>query len=140
MELLMPSLIALLLAVAIAYFVIPQLAPSVLMIVSALVLAWAVFSHATRFGVTEYERATWMYKIGEYSGIILFGVILFIGYGLFMMQGQSGSGASNTSILTGGPTMPNLTMPSVGGGFGTVYRTVRSRLGELARKGRISLD
>jgi hypothetical protein len=130
MELLMPSLIALLLAVAVSYFVIPKLAPNVLMIVSAIVLAWAVFSHATRFGVTEYERATWYYKIGEYSGFILFGIILFIGYGYYTMQGQSGSG----------PAMPNLTMPTVGGGFGTIYRTVSSRLGELARKGRITLD
>lgn len=137
MELLMPSLIALLLAVAIAYFVIPQLAPNVLMIVSAVVLAWAIFSHATRFGVTEYERATWYYKISEYSGLIMFGIILFIGYGMFMMRGQSGSG--NAGILPG-PTMPSLNLPTVGGGFGTVYRTVRSRLGELARKGRITLD
>ncbi len=138
MELLMPSLIALLLAVAVSYFVIPKLAPNILMIVSAIVLAWAVFSHATRFGVTEYERATWYYKIGEYSGFILFGFILFIGYGMYMMQGQSGSG--NASILSSGPAMPNLTMPTVGGGFGTIYRTVSSRLGELARKGRITLD
>jgi hypothetical protein len=137
MELLMPSLIALLLAVAVAYFVIPQIAPNVLIIVSAVILVWAVYSHATRFGITEYERRTWTYKIQEYYGVIAFAVILFIGYGMFFAKGQSGSG--NGSILPG-PAMPNLTLPTVGGGFGTVARTVSSRLGELMRKGRISLD
>lgn len=131
----MPSLIALLLAVAIAYFVIPQLAPSVLILVSAVILAWAIYTHATRFAVTEYERATWTYKIGQYSGLIVFGTILLIGYGLFFMNGQSGSG----NVLPG-PSMPNLNMPTVGGGFGTIARTVRSRMGELMRKGRITLD
>lgn len=133
----MPSLIALLLAVAVAYFVIPQMAPNVLIIVSAVILAWAVYSHASRFGVTEYERATWIYKIREYSGILMFGVILFIGYGFFFMKSQSGSG--NSSILPG-PSMPALSLPTVGGGFDTIARTVRSRIGELVRKGRITLD
>jgi hypothetical protein len=137
MELLMPSLIALLLAVAVAYFVIPQLAPNVLVIVSAVILAWAIYSHATRFGVSEYERATWTYKIREYSGLILFGVILIIGYSLFFAKSQMGSG--NTSMLPG-PAMSNLNFPSVGGGFDTIARTVRSRIGELMRKGRITLD
>lgn len=130
----MPSLIALLLGVAVAYFVIPQLAPSVLIIVSAIILAWAIYVHASRFAVTEYERATWTYKISQYSGLIAFGVILLIGYGLFFMQGQSGSG----NIL-GSPMSP-VNMATTGGGFSTVARTVRSRIGELMRKGRITLD
>jgi hypothetical protein len=134
MELMMPSLIALLLGVAVAYFVIPQLAPNVLIIVSAVILAWAVYAHASRFGITEYERATWTYKISQYSGLIVFGVILVIGYGLFFMQGQSGSG-----VITGANMSP-LTVGTVGGGFSTVARTVRSRIGELMRKGRITLD
>lgn len=135
MELLMPSLIALLLAVAVAYFVVPKMAPNVLIIVSSIILAWALYSHYTRFAVTEYERATWIYKFREYSGVLVFGVILFIGYFLFFVRGSSGG-----SILPGSSNMPALTMPTVGGGFGTVARTVRSRIGELMRKGRITLE
>lgn len=129
----MPSLIALLLAVAVAYFVIPQMAPSVLIIVSAVILAWAVYSHATRFAVTEYERATWTYKLKDYTGLFVFGTILVIGYGMFFMQGQSGG------IISNSPMAP-VNLSTVGGGFGTVARTVRSRIGELLRKGRITLD
>ncbi len=137
MELFMPSLIMLLLGVAVAYFLVPKLAPNVLMIVGSVLLAWAVYNHATKFGITEYERATWYYKISQYSGFIAFGVILLIGYGLFFAKSQSGSG--NGTMLPGSP-MPNLTMPAVGGGFSMIARTVSSRIGELMRKGRITLD
>ncbi len=129
----MPSLVAMLVAVAIAFFVIPRLAPSVLIVVSSLVLAGAVFMHYDRFGVTEYERATWMYNIKQYTGFIIFGVILLGGYGFLYMQKQSGSGSSNIS-------MPALNMPTVGGGMGVVAKTVSSRIRELMQKGRISID
>ena len=132
----MPSLVMLLLGVAVAYFLVPKMAPNVLMLVGSVLLVWAVYNHATKFGITEYERATWYYKIHQYTGFVVFGVILLIGYFLFFMKSQSGSG---NTILSGSP-MPNLTMPTVGGGFGMIARTVSSRIGELMRKGRISLD
>ncbi len=127
----MPSLVMLLLGVAVAYFLVPKLAPNVLMIVGSVLLAWAIYNHATKFGITEYERATWYYKLGSYSSYLVFGVILLVGYVLFFARGQNGAGAA---------PMPNVTMPVVGGGFGMIARTVSSRVGELLRKGRISLD
>ncbi len=130
----MPSLIALLLGVAVAYFLIPKLAPDVLMVVGSILLAFAIYNHAKRFGITEYERATWTYKLGEYSSYIVIGIVLIVGYGLYFMNGQSGSG----NVL--GTPMPPMNMPVVGGGFGMIAKTVRSRIGELLRKGRITLD
>ena len=130
----MPSLIALLLGIAVAYFLVPKLAPNVLMIVGSVILAWAIYSHVQRFGVTQYERATWTYKLSQYSGFILVGVVLLVGYVMYYMNGQSGSG----NML--GTPMPPVTMPTVGGGFGMIAKTVSSRVGELLRKGRISLD
>lgn len=128
----MPSLIAMLLAVAVSYFLIPKLAPNVLIIVSSIVLAWALYTHSKQFGITEYERATWYYKFNQYSGLFVFGIIVLVGYYFFFAKGQSGAGnASN---------MPALNMPTVGGGFGTIARTVHSRMSELLRKGRITLD
>jgi hypothetical protein len=134
MELFIPSLIALLLGIAVAYFLVPKLAPNVLMIVGTVILAWAIFSHAKQFGITEYERATWTYKLSQYSGFILIGILLLLGYGLYFVNGQSGSG----NVL--GAPMPPVAMPTVGGGFGMIAKTVSSRVGELLRKGRISLD
>jgi hypothetical protein len=130
MEILMPSLVAMLAAVAVAFFVIPKMAPTVLMVVSGLVLVVAAMSHWNRFGITEYERAAWIYQIKEYMGLIIFAVIAVAAYG-FMTINQS-----NNS----GPSMPELTLPTVGGGMGTIMRTVESRIGQLMRKGRISLD
>jgi hypothetical protein len=126
MEIMMPSLIALLLAVAVAYFVVPRVAPTILVIVGSVILAWAVYVHSTRFGITEYERATWMYRLHEYTGLFFFAGILLGGYFLFFRQS--------------GGSMPPMEMPTTGGGFGTIARTVRSRMGELMRKGRITVN
>lgn len=128
----MPSLVAMLVGVAIAFFVVPRMAPNILMIVAALILAYSLYSHYTRFGVTEYERATWIHNINQYSGMIVFGIVLLTAY---MMWGSNTfSSSSNTNV-----SMPALTMPTVGGGFDTVLQTSSSRIRELLRKGRITV-
>jgi hypothetical protein len=124
MELFIPSLVALLIGVAAAFFVIPNIAPDILVIASGVVLVAAIYMHYTRFGVSEYERSTWTTNLKNYSGYILFGFLILAAYGLFVMnRTQSG---------------PSLNLPAIGGGVGTVVNTVRSRLDELLRKGRIS--
>ncbi len=128
----MPSLIVLLLAVAVAYFLIPKLAPNVMIVVGSVILAWAIYNHAKQFGITEYERATWTYKISQYSGYLLVGLVLLLGYGFYFMNQDGGN-------VLGNP-MPPMTMPTVGGGFDMIAKTVRSRMNELLRKGRITLD
>jgi hypothetical protein len=131
MEIFMPSLVAILLAVGVAFFAIPKIAPSVLMIASGLVLVLAIMSHLNRFKVTEYERAAWIYQVKDYMGLIIFAVIVVGAYGfLTINQGQPSSG----------PALPELTLPTVGGGMGTIMKTVESRIGQLMRKGRISID
>jgi hypothetical protein len=131
MELLMPSLAVLLAAVAIAFFVIPRMAPNVLIIASAVVLGLALYSHYNRFGITEYERATWIYNLGQYSGFIIVGVVIV---GAYLMWGGMGSSSSNT------PAAPTLNLPTLsGGGFDTIFETSSSRIRELLRKGRITV-
>jgi hypothetical protein len=132
MELLIPSLVGILLAVAASFFIYTNVAPTILVIAGSVVLAIAIYSHFKRFGITEYERATWYKNIKDYAAFIIFGIILFVGYGMYFM---------NTSDSASGAGMPALAMPSsVGGGMGTVAKTVRSRLNELMRKGRITLN
>ena len=131
MELLIPSLVAILVAVAISFFVIPRLAPSILVVASAVVLAVALYSHYTRFGVTEYERATWVYNIGQYSGMIVLAAVILGAYFMF------GSGGGNYSMSNS--SMPSLSVPTIGGGFDTIFETSSSRIRELLRKGRITV-
>ena len=125
----MPSLVAMLLAVGVAFFVIPKIAPSILMIISSIVLVLAILSHVNRFGVTEYERAAWIYQIKEYMGLIIFAVILVAAYGFLTINKTPESQQSSLSL-------PSFT----GGGMRTVMKTVGSRIGQLMHKGRISID
>ena len=70
--------------------------------------------------------------------------ILLGAYGFYAMN-QLGS--SSDSVLPAAitsnvatPALPSLTMPTMGGGMGSVMRTAVSRIGELMRRGRISTD
>ena len=67
MELFVPSLVFLLVGVAIAYFVLPSIAPTLLIAGSAVVLLGALYLHYSRFGAMEYEASTWQYNLKRYS-------------------------------------------------------------------------
>lgn len=136
MEILVPGLMtAVLLGVAVAFFVLPTFAPLVLVAGSAVVLAIALYIHYRQFGVMEYERATWMYSLRKYASYILIAITLLVAYGFYAINNGMG-GASEFAT----PALPAVGMPPTsGGGFGAVGNTVASRLGELFRKGRISV-
>jgi hypothetical protein len=141
MELMIPSLMALLIAVAIAYFVMPKFAPSVLVTSSMIVLGLALFTHMKQFGVSEYERATWIYKIKDYGSYIMIGVVLLGTYGFYAMNNMELPGpVKNILPSMSSPSMPALSFPMSGGGMDTVAKTVTSRIGQLLKKGRISFD
>jgi hypothetical protein len=137
MELLIPSLALILLAVAIAFFIMPSFAPAILITGSVITLVAAVYLHMSQFGVMEYERSTWQYNLRKYSSYVMIGAIIVGAYGFYAMN-QSGSSSILPAVTT--PALPAITMPAVGGGVDTMFRTASSRLNELLRKGRISLD
>ncbi len=127
MEILIPSLAMILAAVAVAFFVLPKLAPTILVTASGIVLAIAVYMHWNRFGVMEYERATWQNSLKEYTSFSMIAVILAAAYGFYALN------AGNSSS-----PMPALTTPTIGGGFDSVVKTAVSRVNQLMRKGRIT--
>ncbi len=136
MEFLIPSLALILGAVAVAYFILPKLAPQILVISSAVVLAIAIFMHVSQFGVAEYERATWMYNVKQYGAFLIIGLILAGAYGFYAMNNSSsgsyfGFGQSSSPL-------PAITAPTFGGGFDYVAKTAASRIQQLMRKGRIA--
>jgi hypothetical protein len=142
MELLIPSLVGLLIAVAFAYFVMPKFAPTILVTASAVVLVAAIYMHAKQFGVSEYERATWIYKIKDYFGYVMFGVVLIGAYGFYAMNNVELPAAVKNVVpnMPAMPAMPAISVPTVGGGMDTIAKTVSSRIGQLLRKGRITLE
>ena len=129
-------------AVAVAYFLIPQLAPLILVGGSAVILAAALYLHYTKFGVMEYERATWQYNLRKYSSYVVVAAIILGAYGFYAMNQGAAAGilpAAITSSITS-PAMPSLSIPTIGGGMGLVIKTASSRIKELMRHGRITLD
>jgi hypothetical protein len=142
MELLIPSFAVILIAVAIAFYLMPHLAPVVLTGGSAVLLLGAVYVHYSKFGVMEYERATWQYNLRRYSTWVIMGMIFLGAVGFWAMNkgvGDSVLPAVVTNTVTS-PAMPSITAPIVGGGMNHVMRTASSRIKELMRHGRISLD
>jgi len=141
MQLLMPSLAFLLAGVAVSFLVLPNFAPAILVTGGLIVMAFAIYLHSQQFGI-EYERATWMYQVRQYSSLIMMALIFVGAIGFYFLQ-QSGAGSS--SMFGGEPTgiasvMPPVAMPTVGGGMRNIVNTASSRISELIRKGRITLD
>lgn len=126
MELLIPGLAFLLFGVAIAFFVIPTIAPAMLASGAGVAIAIAVYLHYVKFGNEEYNRSTWQNNLKTYARGIIILMVLFGAYMFYAMN-------------FGGP-MPPIAMPKSGGGLDAVVDTVTSRINELLRKGRISLD
>jgi hypothetical protein len=149
MELVVPSLVALLVGIAIAFFILPRLAPTLLITGSVIVLGAALYLHYSRFGRMEYEQATWQYNLKQYGSWIMVGAVLLGAYGFYAMNtGQfvgitpailspSSNAAAAPSILT--PEMPNLSMPQSAGGFKNVAKTAMGRVNSLLRHGRINV-
>ncbi len=145
MELFVPSLVFLLVGVAIAYFVLPSIAPTLLIAGSAVVLLGALYLHYSRFGAMEYEASTWQYNLKRYSNWVIFAAILLGAYGFYAMNTGSAEAvlpapvASTVSNNFASPALPALSPPMMGGGMGAVFKTASSRLGELMRRGRLNL-
>jgi hypothetical protein len=119
----------LLVSVAVAFFIMPKIAPATLMITAGVVLVFALYTHWSQFGVNQYERETWTNNVKAYGGLLIFGVVLLGAYGFYAMNSVSG-----------GSPMPAISSPLSGGGFGVIAKTVSSRIQELVKKGRISSD
>jgi hypothetical protein len=126
-------LVFLLAAVLLSYFVMPNLAPTVMIGAGIVLLLISAYKHWTTFGVMEYERATWQYNLRQYGSYLMMGAVLLGAYGFYAMNQSSGGspllGSSESSL-------PILT----GGGFGSVMKTATSRIQELMRRGRITIN
>ncbi len=143
MELFIPSFVALLFGVAIVYFVLPGMAPPILIGGSIIMLGVALYSHYSKFGRMEYEQATWQYNLRNYSSWIMMGSIILGAYGFYAMNktepAQSIMPTAITSAVSS-PAMPSMMAPAVGGGLGSVMKTATTRINELMRRGRITTD
>ena len=109
MELFLPSVLVLLLAAAVVFFVFPSFGPATLAIVSAILLSLGAYQHWAQFG-NEYRLSTWWLGLIAYApylmvGGLLLAIIIYLGY-LLPVSSSSNSTASIIPM----PTISN--MPS----------------------------
>ena len=132
-------LVFLLAAAMICYFVLPNMAPPVIIGAGVVLLIVAAYKHWSTFGTMEYERATWQYNLRQYGSYVMMGMVLLGAYGFYAMNDTSGGsgGFINSAVSSNSSVLPT---SMVGGGFGTVMKTASSRITELMRRGRITLN
>jgi len=110
MEFFLPSVLVLLLAAAVVFFVFPSLGPLTLAVVSMVLLTLGVYQHWTQFGV-EYRMSTWQLGSLAYApylmvGGLLVAIIIYLGY----LLPVSSSSSNSTASIIPMPTVAN--MPS----------------------------
>ena len=108
MELFLPSVLVLLLAAAVVFFVFPSLGPMTLAIVSAVLLTLGAYQHWAQFGV-EYRLSTWYLGLMAFAPYVMVGgLLLAIAiYLLYLLPANSQNSTASSLPL---PTISN--MPS----------------------------
>jgi hypothetical protein len=91
MDLVLPSITAILFALAIIVYIFPKIAPVILAFFATVALVYGIYSHYSMFG-PEYIGMTWVDKARKIIPQIMVGLIIIflIGYLLFVY----GSGRS----------------------------------------------
>lgn len=77
MELFIPSVLILLLAAAVIFFVLPRFGAPVLALISVGLLAFGVYQHMNSFG-TEYRLSTWQQGLVNYAPYVMIGGLLLV--------------------------------------------------------------
>jgi len=114
MEWIIPSLLIILLSAGIVFAIMPKLSPYVLGIVALILLVVGVYQHYTMFPY-EYQTSTISALLGQYSGFIMIGGMIF-GLLVIMMWTFGLSPPSVANILPALPEMPAMpAMPAIPG-------------------------
>lgn len=113
MEFFLPSVLLLLIAAAVVFFVLPRFGPATLAIVSAVLLAFGIYKHYTTFA-PEYRLSTWQSGLLAYAPYVMVtGLLVVIAvYLLYLLPASNASNAA-ASPLASIPAVSSLTnMPS----------------------------
>jgi hypothetical protein len=77
MELFIPSVLILLLAAAVIFFVLPRFGAPVLALISVALLVFGIYQHMNAFG-TEYRLSTWQLGLVSYAPYVMVGGLLVV--------------------------------------------------------------
>ena len=108
MELFLPSVLVLLVAAAVVFFVFPSLGPATLAIVSALLLTLGLYQHWAQFGV-EYRLSTWWIPLMNYAPYVMVAGLL-VAIAIYILYLLPANSQNSTVASVPMPTVAN--MPS----------------------------
>jgi hypothetical protein len=103
MELFLPSVIVLLLAAAVVFFMLPRFGPATLALVSAALLGLGLYQHYTTFG-TEYRFSTWQFV--TFAPYLMIGGLLLV-IAIFLLYTIPVAGAAAAAAV------PNIEIPGI---------------------------
>lgn len=125
MELFLPSVIVLLLAAAVVFFLLPRFGPATLAIVSAGLLALGLYQHYTTFG-TEYRFSTW--QVASFAPYFLIAGLLIV-IAIFLLYTMPVAGAAAAAVVD----IPGITnMPPANTSTNVVTSTINNSLNTAA--------
>jgi hypothetical protein len=105
MELFIPSVLVLLLAAAVVFFILPRFGAPVLAIISVALLVYGIYTHMNAFG-TEYRFSTWQLGLVSYAPYIMIGGLLLVI--AFYLISISPLGKPNAATAPNMPEVPTV--------------------------------
>jgi hypothetical protein len=123
MELFIPSVLVLLLAAAVVFFVFPRFGAPTLALISVVLLVFGVYQHMNAFG-TEYRLSTWQMSLMSYAPFVMIGGLLIV-ITFYLLALSPLGGATAPSI----PEIPSVAeMPSANTATNVVTEGVNNAL------------
>ena len=130
MQFFLPSVLVLLAAAAVVFFVLPRWGPFVLAIISALLLIMGVYNHSSTFA-SEYRLATWHLGLLSYAPYIMVsGLLIVIAIYLVFLLPTSASADTSSSNVSSLPTIAE--MPSANTATNGITGTINRALNTAA--------
>ena len=105
-----PGILVLIVAILIAFLVIPRLAPTILAVTALLLLSLGLYHHYTLFA-TEYRLSTWQEGLKFWAGPIMIGLLVLTIIGYFLIFLKSPSSRNNNLTLPPLPPANTATNP-----------------------------
>lgn len=126
MEFFIPSVLILLLAAAVIFFVLPRFGAATLALISVALLVFGVYQHINSFG-TEYRLSSLQLSLMSYAPFIMIGgLLLVIG---FYLVSISPFGRANAPTAPSMPELPSIAeMPNANSATNSVTAGVNNAL------------
>jgi hypothetical protein len=136
MELFIPSVLVLLLAAAVVFFILPRFGAPVLALVSVALLVYGIYQHMNAFG-NEYRLSTWQLGLVSYAPYVMVGGLLLVMAFYLISLSPLGKPTAPTVNLPEMPSIENMPPAStatnvVTQGVNNALKGIQNTVGNVA--------